>query len=123
MKANPFDFGGRSALVTGCGSADGIGFATARLLARLGAHVTISSTTERIEERAAELQAEGATVHARVADLTDRRQAFELAAAADGAHGRVEVLVNAAGMVQTGSEPVSAPFGELDPPSSSGSWT
>jgi 3-oxoacyl-[acyl-carrier protein] reductase len=111
----PFAFAGRSALVTGCGSAEGIGFAAARLLGRLGARVAITSTTERIEARAAELRAEGATVSAHVADLTDRRQAFELVAAARAAHGPVEVLVNAAGMVQTGTAPVSAPFGELEP--------
>ena len=33
----PFDLAGRRALVTGCGSAQGIGFASARLLAGLGA--------------------------------------------------------------------------------------
>lgn len=112
---SPFDLAGRNALVTGCGSADGIGFAAARLLARLGARVAITSTTDRIEARAAELAAEGAAVSAHVADLTDREQAFDLVAAARAAHGPVDVLVTAAGMVQTGTEAVSAPFGELRP--------
>src|SRR5256714_10680727 len=116
MMATPFDFSGRVALVTGCGSAEGIGFAGARLLARLGARVAITSTTgDRIEARAAELRAEGADVFAHVADLTERGQAFELVAAAAGALGPIDVLVNAAGMVQTGVEPVSARFGELSP--------
>src|SRR5581483_8269622 len=92
----PFDLGGRRALVTGAGSAAGIGFASARLLARLGASVVVTSTTARIEDRAAELRAEGARCESRVADLTDRAQAFALAEAA----GPVDVLVNAAGMVQ-----------------------
>src|SRR3954454_7975713 len=105
MSRRPFDFADRHALVTGCGSAEGIGFAAARLLARLGARLTITSTTDRIDERAAELRAEGADVDSRVADLTDREQAFALAAA-----GRFDVLVNAAGMVQTGTPPVSARF-------------
>src|SRR6266566_1253927 len=62
-----------TALVTGCGSAEGIGFAAARLLARLGASVAITSTTaERLEARATELQRDGARVFRRVADLTDR---------------------------------------------------
>ena len=114
MADNPFDFTGRTALVTGCGSAEGIGFAVARLLARLGAGVAITSTTaERIEARAAELRRDGANVFSQVADLTDREQAFELVAAAQEALGPVEILVNAAGMVQTGTEPVSARFGEL----------
>ena len=51
MVKNPFDFEGRAALVTGCGSEAGIGFACARLLARLGARVAITSTTERIWDR------------------------------------------------------------------------
>ena len=40
---------------------------------------------------------------AHVADLTDRGQAFELVGSAQAAHGRLDVLVNAAGMVQTGT--------------------
>src|SRR5438067_4394439 len=116
MGENPFDFSGRVALVTGCGSVEGIGFATARLLARLGGRVAITSTAaDRIEAREAELRAEAADVFARAADLTDRSQAFELVAAARGALGPIDVLVNAAGMVQTGVEPVSARFGELTP--------
>lgn len=116
MARNPFDFTGRTALVTGCGSAEGIGFAAARLLAELGAQVAITSTTaERIEARAEELGAGGARVYAHVADLTGRRQAFDLVAATQATFGPIDVLVNAAGMVQTGREPVIAPFGELDP--------
>jgi 3-oxoacyl-[acyl-carrier protein] reductase len=97
--------------VTGCGSAEGIGFATARLLGRLGARVAITSTTGRIHERAAEL--DGAFAH--VADLTDRAQAAALAAAARAAQGPVDVLVNNAGMVQTGSPGGGAPVAELAP--------
>jgi 3-oxoacyl-[acyl-carrier protein] reductase len=114
VRENPFDFSGRAALVTGCGSAEGIGFAAARLLARLGARVAITSTTaDRIEAREAELRAEAAGVVARVADLADRDQVFELVAAARAALGSIDVLVNAAGMVQTGVAPVSARFGDL----------
>jgi 3-oxoacyl-[acyl-carrier protein] reductase len=116
MTTNPFDFTGRNALVTGCGSAEGIGFAAVRLLAGLGAQVAITSTTyERIEARAAELRVDGARVFAHVADLTDRGQAFDLVAAAREAIGPIDILVNAAGMVQTGTDPVNAPFGELEP--------
>jgi NAD(P)-dependent dehydrogenase (short-subunit alcohol dehydrogenase family) len=103
MADDPFDFTGRTALVTGSGSDKGIGFAAARLLARLGASVAITSTTaERIEARASELRADGDNVFSYVADLTDRDQAFELVAAAHEALGPVEILVNAAGLVQTG---------------------
>jgi 3-oxoacyl-[acyl-carrier protein] reductase len=116
MAANPFDFTGRTALVTGCGSAQGIGFATARLLTRLGAAVMITSGTERIQQRAIELLREGANVYALPADLTDRAQAFDLISGTRVAlRAPPEILVNAAGMVQTGIEPVSAPFSELSP--------
>jgi 3-oxoacyl-[acyl-carrier protein] reductase len=115
MLPHPFDFHGRAALVTGCGSADGIGFACARLLAQLGARVAITSTTARIEDRAAELRADGASVSAHIADLTDRRQAFAMVAAAQAASGPLDILVHAAGMVQTGREPISTGFGALSP--------
>ena len=64
---------GRAALVTGCGSDAGIGFACARSARASSAPlVTITSTTDRIETRAAELRAAGASAATpHVADLTD----------------------------------------------------
>ena len=62
-------FSGKVALVTGAGSPRGIGFAIARLLAQQGAKIAITSTTQRIEDRARELSAEGDDVFALVADL------------------------------------------------------
>src|SRR5260221_10851192 len=61
---------GQTAIVTGAGSADGIGFAIARRLLRDGAQIAITSTTERIHERARELDASSKNVVAGVADLT-----------------------------------------------------
>jgi 3-oxoacyl-[acyl-carrier protein] reductase len=52
---------GKIALVTGAGSPTGIGFATARVLGREGATVAITSTTDRIREREAELREHGYT--------------------------------------------------------------
>src|SRR5947209_13135461 len=46
---------GQVALVTGAGSAEGIGFACARQLSRCGARVALVSTTDRIHRRVAEL--------------------------------------------------------------------
>jgi 3-oxoacyl-[acyl-carrier protein] reductase len=110
--AMPFaDLRGRSALVTGCGSPAGIGLACARALGRQGAHVHITATTGRIAERAAELAAEGLAVTSHVADLTDPGAADALVAAA----GQVDVLVNNAGMVQTGVDAPAAPLAELAP--------
>ena len=106
---SPLRFDGRNALVTGCGSEAGIGFACAALLAELGARVTITSTTDRIEQRAEELRGAGATVQAHVADLTEppRRRAGRRRAAA---HGPLDVLVNNAGLAQIGFELAETPF-------------
>ena len=49
----------RVAIVTGAGSAAGIGFAAASLLGRRGLQVVITSTTTRIHDRVAELAAQG----------------------------------------------------------------
>jgi 3-oxoacyl-[acyl-carrier protein] reductase len=113
VSGNPFDFTGRVALVTGCGSESGIGHACARLLAGLGAGVAVTATTERVEARAAELRAGGAAVTAHVADLTIRDEAFALVDAVEGAHDRIDVLVNAAGIAQTGIPAPDAAFADL----------
>jgi 3-oxoacyl-[acyl-carrier protein] reductase len=113
MDGNPFDFSGRFALVTGCGSESGIGFACARMLAGLGAGVAVASTTDRIEQRAQELRAAGAEATAHVADLTVRDQAFALVEAVERAHGRIDILVNAAGIAQTGVPAPDAAFADL----------
>ncbi len=91
-----FDLTGRTALITGAGSPDGIGFATATLLAGLGAHVMITSTTDRIHERAEELRQAGARADAVVADLTDDAQVATLPST-------VDILVNNAGMISVGT--------------------
>ena len=52
---------------------------------------------------------------AHVADLADRAQAVAFVAAARAAQGAIDVLVHAAGMVQTGTAPVSARFLDLSP--------
>ena len=94
------------AVVTGAGSPTGIGFATARVLARAGHCVLIVSTTDRIKDRAAELRAAGHEAHAIVADLTSEPDVERLHEHAE-ALGDVSVLVNNAGM---------AVLGEMDAP-------
>ena len=98
----PFSLHGRTALVTGTGSESGIGFATARFLARQGARIVISATSERVITRSEELVSEGFDSHALIADLTDRHQAHALIASSIEHLGRLDILVNNAGMVQTG---------------------
>jgi 3-oxoacyl-[acyl-carrier protein] reductase len=94
-----FDLTGRVALVTGAGSPDGIGFATASLLGSMGATVFVTATTSRIEERASELRGEGFAAASMVADLTVEAEADALVAAAVQQFGTVDVVVNNAGMI------------------------
>jgi 3-oxoacyl-[acyl-carrier protein] reductase len=94
----PFDLHGRVALVTGAGAEDGIGFAVARLLSALGASVAVTATTDRVQQRAAELRRDGAAAHGLVADLTDPLQVDRLVAAVTDELGPPDVLVNNAGM-------------------------
>jgi 3-oxoacyl-[acyl-carrier protein] reductase len=93
---------GQTAIVTGAGSAKGIGFAIARQLHATGAHVAIISTTERIQQRARQLDATGKRVIAFVADLTQEAAARELVESVLQRIGRIDILVNNAGMTQTG---------------------
>lgn len=111
----PFDLTGRVALVTGCGSAHGIGFASARLLSRLGASVAITSATDRIWERGQELRAQGHDPFAAVADLTKPEDALALIAGVESKYQRVDILVNAAGIARTGDQPPDSRFADLTP--------
>ncbi|MDH4159287.1 MAG: SDR family oxidoreductase [Actinomycetota bacterium] len=103
----PFDLTGQVALVTGAGSPTGIGFASARMLGGCGARVLVSSTTSRIDERVAELAAGGVEAAGLVADLTDSRQADQVVAGAVERWGRLDIVVNNAGMTSV-SDPAAA---------------
>ena len=108
---SPFaDLTGRVALVTGAGSALGIGFACARLLGRLGARVAVSSTTDRIHDRVAELAALDIDAFGLPADLTDPARAEALVAAVAQRLGRIDVLVNNAGMTSVSRPAEAAPL-------------
>jgi 3-oxoacyl-[acyl-carrier protein] reductase len=108
------NFSGKVALITGAGSPQGIGFATARLLAQQGSKIAITSTTERIEERARELAAEGADVFAFPTDLLDHARTHVLVDEVLSRYGRLDILVNNAGMIQVGGPTdTSLPLAEL----------
>lgn len=98
------DFENRVCLVTGAGSPTGIGFSTAKILGGLGGKIAITATTDRIHERAEELKAEGIDAKGYIADLMDREQVKKLIADVMEEFGRIDVLVNNAGMVQVGME-------------------
>ena len=94
---------GKVALVTGAGSPEGIGFATARILGREGAALAVTSTTGRIQARAAELHGAGFEAAGFVSDLTDRAQARRLADEVLELFGHIDILVNNAGISAVGS--------------------
>jgi 3-oxoacyl-[acyl-carrier protein] reductase len=102
------DLTGRVALVTGAGSPNGIGFATARRLAAIGANVAIVSTTRRIHDRAKEIGGTGF-----VADLTDQAEVAALADAVADQLGDVDILVNNAGLASKTSPEVFRPVTQL----------
>ncbi|WP_435257847.1 SDR family NAD(P)-dependent oxidoreductase [Thioclava sp. FR2] len=89
----------RVALVTGAGSAGGIGFAIARSLIAAGARVCVTATSDRVHDRGRELGCLSLT-----ADLTKPDQVAALFAEVTAKLGPVELLVNNAGMVQTGHD-------------------
>jgi 3-oxoacyl-[acyl-carrier protein] reductase len=99
---------GQVALVTGAGGAGGIGFAAARSLAADGALVVISSTTDRIHDRVAEINALGGAAVGVVADLMVPGAGDLLVAAALEPAGRVDICVNNAGMIAVGGDIVDA---------------
>jgi NADP-dependent 3-hydroxy acid dehydrogenase YdfG len=78
----------------------GIGQATARHLAALGANVVIGARrVDRLEQLAAELRSTGGRVTAHALDVRDLASFEAFVAAAASAHGRIDVLVNNAGVM------------------------
>lgn len=102
----------QTAVITGAGSAQGIGFAVARRLRAAGVRVVITSTTDRIHARARELGGGGDEVLSFVADLTIETEVQRLVDSVLSRCGRIDVLVNNAGMAQTGRSAESKPLAE-----------
>lgn len=98
----------RGAVVTGGGS--GIGAAVARALAEAGAAVVVAArNTRRIEGVAARLSDSGYRSWAIACDVADVESVVRLAEAARERMGRVDILVNSAGVA------FSAPLHNLAP--------
>lgn len=111
----PFDLGGDIALVSGCGSETGIGFACAQTLAQLGARVVLTATSDRVHTRVEELQGQGAEGTAVVGDLTVVADVERVVAHAESAFGPVDIVVNGAGLAQTGIDAPSKRVADLTP--------
>ncbi|RJU02354.1 SDR family oxidoreductase [Arthrobacter frigidicola] len=106
------EFAGKVVLVTG--GSRGIGGATARAFAAAGADVAISyaGNTESAEKTVAELQAHGVRAAAFRADQADQTQAVALIERVVGHFGKLDVLVNNAGI--TVWAPVASEFEDFD---------
>lgn len=96
---------GKTAVITGGNS--GVGRATAELFAKLGANVVISARrAEALEEVANKIKAEGGNVLAVPTDISKDADCKNLMKAAVDAFGSIDVLVNNAGILDTGLAPV-----------------
>jgi NAD(P)-dependent dehydrogenase (short-subunit alcohol dehydrogenase family) len=94
------DVTGKRILVTGASS--GLGAHFARVLARGGARVAIGARrTERLEDLATELAAEGAEVVSFALDVGDQTSISDGIAALAADWGGIDVLVNNAGIAST----------------------
>lgn len=94
---NLLDLTGRKALVTG--GSRGIGHRLAQALHDAGAEVVIFYNSTCPGGLAEQMQGDGPAVHAIACNVTDR-EALErgVAAAADALGGRIDILINAAGI-------------------------
>ena len=92
------DVQGKVVVVTGGSS--GLGEATAKLLAERGAKVMLGARREENLERiVSEIKDAGGEAAYRVTDVTDRDQVENLVAGAVEEFGRIDVLVNNAGLM------------------------
>jgi NADP-dependent 3-hydroxy acid dehydrogenase YdfG len=99
---------GTAALVTGASS--GIGAATARRLAEHGACVAlVARRRDRLEALAAKIDKAGGTALAVEADITDRTQAQAALQQAVQRFGRLDTLVNNAGLMLLGPSSARTP--------------
>jgi NADP-dependent 3-hydroxy acid dehydrogenase YdfG len=110
--AAPRDLDRTVALVTGASS--GIGAAAAHSLAERGAAVAlVARRAERLEELAGEIADAGGTALPLEADVSDRERARAAVERAVEELGRLDVLVNNAGVMLLGPV-VEAPLGEWE---------
>ena len=94
-------FDNKVAVITG--GASGIGFATAKALARAGAKLVLADIeAQRLKDAAESLRADGADVQTHQTDVAKREAVFELADFAWEVYGQVDIVMNNAGVAVFG---------------------
>jgi NAD(P)-dependent dehydrogenase (short-subunit alcohol dehydrogenase family) len=89
-------FNGKVALITA--AANGIGRATAAIMAREGAMViAVDNHQGRLDEAVPALRLAGGKAEGRLVDALDASQVDQLVAEVERDHGRIDILVNAVG--------------------------
>ena len=97
MSTALFDLTGKRALITG--SSQGIGFALAKGLAAAGASIVLNGRdTTKLDNAAADLRGEGATVDVLPFDATDHAAVKTAVDSFEANTGAIDILVNNAGM-------------------------
>ena len=82
------------------GASSGIGAATARVLAARGAKVVLGARRlKRLEELAVQIRANDGVADTRVLDVTQHASVEHFVAETIALHGRIDVLVNNAGVM------------------------
>ena len=97
---------GRVALITGAGS--GLGLATARVFAREGARVIINDI--RLEAAEAAVRALGDGHLAIAGDVSDEASVNAMVAEAEAHYGKIDILVNSAGVPDSFTPTVDQPL-------------
>ena len=104
----PQPLANRIALVTG--ASRGIGYATARALAKAGAHIiAVARTQGGLEELDDEIRKDGGTATLVPLSLTDFDGVARLGAALHERHGKIDILVGNAAVAST-----SSPLGHIE---------
>ena len=100
MYLEKFKLDGRTAVVTGGGQ--GIGLACAEALGEAGANIIVTDRDPRMAESAcAGLKAKGYAAEAVIMDVTDSARVSQVAAELAARHGKVDILVNSAGIARS----------------------
>jgi len=100
-KARWFEFDGKVVVITG--ASRGLGLVLARQLVDRGAKVAICARTQAdLDEAAAELRKRGGQVLAAACDIRDMEQVKRFIGRVTGTWGRIDVLLNVAGVIEVG---------------------